>query len=151
MWGLSRVVTSTLEVTSNMQPLIPGLAAAACLDTTARWWTDPFPVNSCRGLETPGHCSALGCMTAIKKGYVHVYVCELLCRFVVACKCHGLFSAAVKGHKWFIMRICSPIVTTALCVHTCVHSCVSVFSTSPYSGVAYCAIICPIDRERFNY
>ena len=56
----ARVATSTLEVTSNTQPLILGQAAAACLDTTARWWTDPFPVNSFRGLETPGHRSTLG-------------------------------------------------------------------------------------------
>lgn len=105
----ARVATSTLEVTSNTQPLIPGLAAAACLDTTARWWTDPFPVNSFGGLETPGRRGALGPHDSNKEKRPRVCVCARgrPRRFAAACKCLGLFSAAAEGHKWFIMRLCS--------------------------------------------
>lgn len=133
--SLSRLVTFTLEVTSNMQPLTPCLPAAACLDTTAHWWTDFFPVNTFRGLNTPGQCGARGCVSAIKetkkktkqgRTCVCVYVAVLICGLLVnAWHC---FPAPLEGHKWFMMRIC-----------TCDFSCV-------------CKLIYPqIDLECFNY
>lgn len=132
-WSLSRLVTFTLEVTSNMQPLTLRLLAAACLDTTAHWWTDSFPVNTFRGLKTPGQRGARGCVSAIKernqkKGRACVCACVavLICGLLVnAWHC---FPAPLEGHKWFIMRIC-----------TCDFSCV-------------CKLIDPqIDLECFNY
>lgn len=61
---------------SNIRPLILGLAADAYLDTTAYWWAHPFPVNSCRGLKTPGYHRALGSLTCNKNDSIYVYVCE---------------------------------------------------------------------------
>lgn len=117
VWSLSRLVTFTLEVTSNMQPLTLRLPAAACLDTTAHWWTDSFPVNTFRGLKTPGQRGAWGCVWAIKvtkktttkkkQGCACVCACVavLICGLLVnAWHC---FPAPLEGHKWFIMRICT--------------------------------------------
>lgn len=51
------------------------------------------------------------------------------------------------------MRIWAPIVTATVRVgvYVCARACACCSPTAPSPGVAYCAVICPIDRELFNY